>query len=157
MPPSPLVQVTANLHDYAHRNDVDEFDYDINHLLHAASICCGYAFVWPTILWVTTQWFMSMNALLLVEWVCLYGYSLCPYLPAVVLCVIPVGIVSWVLLSVATAASCLLVVRNVAHPLLASDAGQAKAPPIILAILGSSVVFLLFLKFTFYHYAAPSD
>jgi hypothetical protein len=145
------------MHDYAHSSDVEEFDYDINHLLHAASICCGYAFVVPTILWVTTQCCMSMNALQLVEWVCLYGYSLCPYLPAVILCVIPIGIVSWVLLALATGASCLLVVRNVAHPLLASDVGQAKAPPIILAILGSSIIFFLFLKFTFYHYTGSSD
>jgi hypothetical protein len=166
--------VTANIHAYVHHTAVahksgsnggggnttstdsatvaeEEFDYDINHLLHAATICCGFAFVLPTILWMTTYCCMSMNALTLAEWVCLYGYSLVPYLPVVVICIIPIGIVSWVFLAVATAVSCLLVVRNVAHPLLASDVGQAKAPPVILFILGTHVVFFLFLKFAFYH------
>ena len=129
----------------------EEFDYDINHLLHAASICCGFAFLLPVILWMTTSCCMSMNALTLAEWVCLYGYSLVPYLPVAIICIIPFGIVSWVFLAAATAVSCLLVVRNVAHPMLASDVGQAKAPPVILIILGTHVIFFLFLKFTFYH------
>ncbi|KAG7361817.1 Yip1 domain containing protein [Nitzschia inconspicua] len=131
----------------------DEFDYDINHLLNAAYICCGFVFVLPTTLWITTQCCMSMKALTLAEWVCLYGYSLVPFLPVAVLCIIPFAIVSWVLLAVATAVSVLLVVRNVAHPLLANDVGQAKAPPVILIILGAHVVFFLFLKFAFFHHS----
>jgi protein YIPF1/2 len=171
-------QVTANFNAYlnhttsAHKNNggaaasnstsasssgetsaEEEFDYDITHLLNAAYICCGFAFVLPTILWITTQCCMSMKALTLAEWVCLYGYSLVPFLPVAVLSIIPVGIVSWVLLAAATAVSVLLVVRNVAHPLLANDIGQAKAPPIILIILGTHIVFFLFLKFSFYHHS----
>ena len=172
-------QVTANFHAYVHHTTTvhkssgggatdanstvapastttaaeEEFDYDINHLLNAAYICCGFAFVLPAILWMTTQCCMGMKALTLAEWVCLYGYSLVPFLPVTVICIIPFGIVSWVLLAVATAASCLLVVRNVSHPLLANDVGQAKAQPIILIILGTHIVFFLFLKFSFYHHA----
>jgi hypothetical protein len=95
---------------------------------------------------------MNMQALLLVDWVCYYGYSLVPFLPIVILCVIPWGIVSWVLLLVGTIMSGLFVLRNVAGPLLSSDVGLAKAPPIILLILGSHFIFLLFMKFTFYHH-----
>lgn len=151
-------QVTANMHHYLNSTlgEVQEFDYDINLLLHAASICVGYAFVLPLLLWTTTYCCMSITSLQLVEWVCLYGYSLVPYLPAVVLSIIPFGLVSWILLAVATGVSVLLVVRNVAHPMLSSDVGQAKAPPILLVILGSGVIFLLFLKFTFYHYTPSS-
>jgi hypothetical protein len=144
-------QVTSNMHDYLHQTAEEEFDYDINHLLHAASVLCSYAFGIPFILWITTQC-MNMQALLLVEWVCLYGYSLVPFVPAVVLCIIPFGIVSWVFLAMATVVSCSLVVRNVAVPLLSTDVGQAKAPPILLAILGTHIMFFLFLKFSFYHH-----
>ena len=156
---STTTQVTANMHGYVHRNDVEEFDYDINHLLHAASILLSYSFVLPTILWMTTTCCMSMNALQLVEWICLYGYSLVPYMPAVVLSVIPFGIVAWITLGAATAVSCLLVIRNVSPALMSSDTsgtggtgGQAKGPPIILIMLGCHVVFFLVLKFTFYHF-----
>lgn len=153
-----FIGVTANLHGYVHRNEVDEFDYDINHLLHAASILVSFSFGLPTILWMTTTCCMSMNALQLVEWICLYGYSLVPYLPAVVLSVIPVSIIAWVTLAAATTVSCLLVIRNVAPVLMGSDTGNggvggpAKGPPIVLAMLGCHVVFFLVLKFTFYHF-----
>jgi len=139
------------MHDYLHATEIEEFDYDINHLLHAASILSGFSFGVPFILWLTTQ-FMSMQGLKLVEWVCIYGYSLVPYVPAVMICIIPLGIISWICLLLATIISCSLVVRNVAGPMLASDIGQVKAPPVLLAILGVHIIFFLFLKFSFYHY-----
>jgi hypothetical protein len=139
------------MHDYFHRSDIQEFDYDINHLLHAASILMSYSFVLPAILWISTQC-LNMQALLLVDWVCLYGYSLVPFMPAVVICIIPFGLVSWITLLLATGVSCSLVVRNVAAPLLSSDVGQAKASPILLAILGTHGIFFFFLKFSFYHH-----
>jgi len=158
-----FIGVTANLHGYAHRNEVEEFDYDINHLLHASSILFSFAFGLPVILWLTTTCCMSMPALHLVEWLCLYGYSLVPYMPAVVLSVIPFSIVAWITLGVATGASCLLVIRNVAPVLIAYGGssqggvgGQAKGPPIILVILGCHIVFLLVLKFRFYHFTGGS-
>jgi hypothetical protein len=100
---------------------------------------------------------MNMAALQLVEWLCLYGYSLVPYMPACMLSVIPFSIVAWITLGTATAASCLLVIRNIAPPLMSYDTsssigGQAKGPPIILIMLGCHVLFLLVLKFTFYHF-----
>merc|ERR1719223_2587728 len=99
-----------------------------------------------------------MNALQLAEWLALYGYSLVPYMPAVVLSIIPFTIIAWISLGAATGASCLLVIRNVAPALMSAEtgAGQAKGPPVILIILGCHVVFLLVLKFTFYHFT-PAD
>jgi hypothetical protein len=138
------------MHDYLHADDVDEFDYDINHLLHAATVLLSYSFVLPAVFWITTQC-LNLQALLLVEWVCLYGYSLVPFLPACLFCIIPWGIVSWICLLLATLVSCSLIIRNVAVPIMTSDAGGAKAPPLIMAILGTHVIFFLFLKFSFYH------
>merc|ERR1711957_147823 len=92
------------------------------------------------------------------EWICLYGYSLVPYMPAVFLSTIPFGILAWVTLGLATFASGLMVIRNVSPALLSSDTsgtgigGQAKGPPIIIIMLGCHIVFLLMLKYTFYHY-----
>ena len=148
------------MHGYVHRNDVEEFDYDINHLIHAASVLMTFAFGLPLILWMTTTCCMNMAALQLAEWLCLYGYSLVPYMPAVMLSVIPFSLVAWITLGIATGASCLLVIRNVAPVLLSYDTssigGQAKGPPIILLMLGCHVVFLLVLKLTFYHFTPAS-
>jgi len=145
-----FIAVTSNMHDYIHKSDMEEFEYDINHLLRAASVLCSYSFGLPIILWMTTLC-MNMPALLLVEWVCIYGYSLVPFIPAVILCLIPNGLLLWILLTLATVISCSFVVRNVAVPMLSTDAGQAKASPVLMAIMGSHVIFLLFLKFSFYH------
>jgi hypothetical protein len=141
------------MHDYLHRGDnVDEeFDYDINHLLHAGWIMCTFTFVLPFVIWVTTQC-LNMQALLLVDWVCLYGYSLTPFVPAVILSVIPFGLISWICLFLAMMISGSLIVRNVLPPMLSSDVGQAKAPPLILAIMGAHVIFFLTVKYSFYHH-----
>jgi len=93
---------------------------------------------------------MSMQALGLVDWVCLYGYSFVAFVPATCLCLIPSEVVIWVSLAVATALSAILVLRNVAGPLLASDVSQSKSGPLLLAILGSHVILLLTLKLAFY-------
>jgi hypothetical protein len=137
------------MHAYLHRSDVEVFEYDINHLMHAASIFSTFSFVLPAVFWITSKC-MNIEALSLVEWECLYGYSLVPFIPAVLLCVIPFEIFSWILLLGATAVSCSLVVRNISAPLLSTDVGQLKAPPLILAILGSHIIFFLFVKFTFF-------
>merc|ERR1711971_56652 len=103
---------------------------------------------------------MGMQALHLVEWICLYGYSLVPYMPAVFLSTIPFGMVAWITLGLATAASCLMVIRNISPALMSSDTsgtgngigGQAKGPPLTLVMLGCHIVFFLILKYIFYHY-----
>lgn len=152
-----FIGVTANVHNYVHRNDVEEFDYDINHLLHAATVLISFSLLLPTLFWMTTQCCMGMRALQLVEWICIYGYSLVPYIPAVFLSTIPVSIIAWITLGVATGVSCLMVLRNISPSLMASDTssgigGQSKGPPIVLAILGCHVVFFLILKYSFFHY-----
>jgi hypothetical protein len=147
-----FIQVTSNMHAYLHRSDVEVFEYDINHLMHAASVFSTFSFIIPAVFWITSKC-MNMEALSLVEWTCLYGYSLTPFLPAVVLCVIPFGILSWVFLLAAAVVSGSLILRNVAAPMLSTDVGQAKAPPLILAILGTHLIFFLVVKFTFFHHS----
>lgn len=144
-----ILQVTSNIAAYLHSDNMDEFEYDIMHLIRALTILSTWAFAIPTLFWVTTQC-MSMHALGLVDWVCLYGYGMVPYVPATLLCLIPVELVIWISLGIATGVSAVLILRNVAGPLLASDVSQSKSGPLLLAILGSHVILLLTLKLAFY-------
>jgi hypothetical protein len=130
---------------------MDEFEYDIDHLLHAMTTLFLFGFCAPTLFWILTQC-MSMQALTLAEWICLYGYSFVAFMPATLLCLIPWHVIEWLVLSIATAISAILVLRNVAGPLLASDVSQTKAGPLLLAILGTHVILLLTLKLAFYHH-----
>ena len=95
---------------------------------------------------------MSLNALTLAEWICFYGYSMVPYLPASIICIIPVNFIAWVVLFAASAASALLVLRNASVPLLASDPSHQKAPPLILFILVAHFIFFVSIVVTFYHH-----
>ena len=142
-------QLTSNLSAYLRADNMDEFEYDVGHLIRAMSVCFGFAFGAPTLWWLVTQC-MGMQALMLVDWICLYGYSMVAYLPATILCLIPWHPWMWICLTVATAMSGLLVVRNVAAPLLAADSTANKAGPILLAVIASHLIFLLVLKIVFY-------
>ena len=146
------LQATANWSaSLRYKSEVEEFEYDINHLLHAWSFMTAFVFGVPTIFWLTTRC-MSLTALTWAEWVCYYGYSMVPFLPASILCIIPVNFIAWIVLMAASAASGLLVLRNASTPLLASDQSAQKAPPLILAILVTHFLFFVSMGVTFYHH-----
>lgn len=109
-----------------------------------------FVFGLPTLLWLLTQC-MGMSAMGMFDWICLYGYSMVIYLPATVLCLVPLDFVIWLSLGLATAISVLLIVRNIATPLLSADVSQTKAAPIIIMVLVCHVILLLVLRYAFYY------
>jgi len=152
-----LTAVTSNFAAYVRFNtrtkeleDNEElFEYDLQHLIRASTILFTFVFVIPTIYWMGTNC-MGLRALNLVDWICYYGYSMTPFLPAVVICMLPSSIWSWLVLLVATAASALLVIKNVSNALLAVDASGSKAPTIVMSILGVHVIFFFTVKLVFF-------
>ena len=131
--------------------DVEEFEYDIRHLLRAATTLTVFAWAAPTFFWLACNC-LGMPNISWAMWMCVYGYSMTPYLIACALAWIPVAIVEWLVLAIATAASVMLILRNLSTPLLAQDGiQQAKAAPVLMSVLGVHVIFLLVLKFAFYH------
>jgi hypothetical protein len=132
------------------RTDPAEFEYDISHLIRAMTVCFSFSFGAPVLFWVLTQC-MAMQAMLMVDWICLYGYAMVIYLPTTLLCLVPIHAWIWMCLLAATCASGLLVVRNVAAPLLSSDTAGNKAGPLLMAIMGTHLIFFVVLKLAFYH------
>lgn len=130
------VAATSNISLYAHhashRGSVvgeggtaaeEEWDYDINQLLRATWILYSFALGVPTALCFAISLAGgggSCSGLGLVDLVCLYGYSLVPYLPATWLGAVPFGWAKWIVLLVATAVSGMLVLKNVAGPIAES-------------------------------------
>ena len=162
-----VLAMTSNMvaarHSHKHSNSAETvFEYDIVHLLRATSIVTTFAWLVPTMLCVACACLglSGDNVPSWPMWMCVYGYSLTPFIPAcLLLSVWPLGILIWIYLGLATAASGLLVVRNLCGPLLllqpsapdASGAGNAaKATPILFSMLGSHGIFLLVLKVVFY-------
>ena len=145
-----FLAVTANMHGYLHRDDVAEFESDINHLVHAMPVLYAYTFGIPAALFVVLRCVAIPFPLM--ELVCLYGYSLVPYAPTLLLCLIPVNFLEWIFLLAATGMSCLLVLRNVSTPILSSDVGLSKAPALVMFVVACHLVFVLVLKFAFFHH-----
>jgi protein YIPF1/2 len=156
-----LLAVTSNMHDYwkhkkkqaqaAPDSVEEEFEVDFVHLLRASGIVFTFVFGMSTALWLSSNC-MGMPGISWAMWTCCYGYAQSPFLIASVLVtLLPFPLASIITLSVAAAVSVLLILRNLSTPLLAQDsATHAKASPIILAILGGHVVYLISIKVAFY-------
>lgn len=152
-----LIAVTSNIQAYwthkrrAQSDDVEEFDVDIHLLLHASSAVLVFVFCIPTAFWLGTTC-MGMPTISWALWVCCYGYSQVPYMPATILiALLPFELISWCSLLAATVASNLLILRNLSTPLLAQDsANNTKAGPVIIAILGCHVIYCVVLKAVFF-------
>jgi hypothetical protein len=146
----------------------EEFEYDLRHLQRATTVIFVFVIGIPTFFWFVSTCCLQMNgmpsttstpasistvvpSLTWVMWVCLYGYSLTPFLLATTIAWLPIMLVQWIVLAVATSISGLLVIRNLSTPLLAhASGGIQRAEGLILAMLGCHFIFMCVLKFGFY-------
>lgn len=63
-----------------------------------------YGLVVPILLWAVTKW-LGIGDWSLVEAMSTYGYSMSVFVPISLACLIPVGILRWVLVSIGAATS----------------------------------------------------
>lgn len=174
-----FVAVTSNISIYVHHNtssaasssssslsDVisetpiqaeQEWDYDINRLLRATSILYSFSILLPFLLFFVFR-IVGVISISMVEMICLYGYSLVPYLPATWICIAPYDWARWLSLGMATVVSGMLVLRNLMGGILTASGGSAgggmggKGGGLIMALMGCHFVFLLVMKLAFYHH-----
>ena len=136
----------------------EEWDYDINQLLHATWILYSFSFLLPMGFYFVFR-LSGIYSLSMADLICLYGYSLVPFVPTSWICVAPVSWLQWVSLCISTVISGMLVLRNVTGPILESGAagggggmGQGKSGGLIMAVIGCHFVFFLVMKLVFYHH-----
>ena len=114
------MKVSSNFSStYLHSDSSSDFEYGINHVGRAMGVIYSFAFVLPTIFYFKLN-FLSIS-IQLADMICLYGYSLVPYLPAALLCVIPIDFLMWSLLLTATALSLILVLKNLVGSIMKID------------------------------------
>jgi len=143
-----LFAVTSNTAKFLHTDSLTDFEYDILNLAHAFSVLLFYTFIIPFVLFVS---FKCINVpLSLMDLISLYGYSLVPYIPITIMCLIPSVLFEWIVLLTATGLSLLLILRNVGGPIMRSSMNWSG--PIMIGIMGSHFVFCLVLKWTFYRH-----
>ncbi|KAI3455307.1 hypothetical protein Pfo_011970 [Paulownia fortunei] len=109
-----LIFVAASIGTFvtylAHKLQKKEWDYDINLVTWSAGLFYGYATIVPLALYIILKYFSAPSGL--VQLLCLYGYSLFIFIPALCLSVIPQEIFRWVIAGVAGFMSATFVALN---------------------------------------------
>lgn len=96
---------------------------DISSLLTGAWVVYGFTITGSVVLWLV---FNQLDVpVLLVQTVCTYGYALGPFVPAVLLCALPVPYMSVVALGAAAITSIIFLLRTLTPTLLEKNMGLA--------------------------------
>ncbi|XP_074334640.1 uncharacterized protein LOC141672047 isoform X2 [Apium graveolens] len=122
----------------------EKWEYDINLVTWSAGLFYGYVLVVPLCLYVILKYFSVPSGL--AQLLCLYGYSLFVFIPALCLSVIPLDLFRWVIAGVAGVMSATFVSLNLRnHIKSASDKWLLIVTGIFLLQLALSMVLKLYL------------
>jgi hypothetical protein len=109
-----LIFVAASIGTFvtyvAHKIQKKEWNYDINLVTWSAGLFYGYVAVVPLSLYIILKYFSAPSGF--VQLLCLYGYSLFVFIPALCLSIIPYEIFRWVVTGVAGFMSATFVALN---------------------------------------------
>lgn len=77
---------------------------DLPLLSTAVTLLYAYGLAVPALLWAATKW-LGMAGWAMTESLAIYGYAMSVFVPISLLCLIPVGILRWVLVGLGAASS----------------------------------------------------
>ena len=102
----------GSLLSFVPTEDKQVFTYNFSKLTVATSVLYGYCLVVPIAGWGASK-VMLAEPFSLLELICIYGYSLAVYIPAAMLCVLPMEFLRWVFIAGGFAVSLKFITRNV--------------------------------------------
>lgn len=115
------------------------WQYNFQSILTASSVIYSYAGIAPAVIWgVFKQYEKNLKFITIL---CLYGYSLISFIPAILLCLIPFWMVSWVALLGAAVISGMFLLKNLA-PVIVNNAKNHAA--ILLGLVALIQLTLMF-------------
>ncbi|KAK4748836.1 hypothetical protein SAY87_015422 [Trapa incisa] len=143
-----LIFVAASIGTFvtylAHKIKDKEWEYDINLVTWSAGLFYGYIFVVPLGLYVILKYFSVPSGL--AQLLCLYGYSLFIFLPALCLSIVPLEIFRWLVAGVAGFMSASFVALNLrAHIMSAGERWHFIVAGIFLLQFALGVALKLYL------------
>ncbi|KAE8653370.1 hypothetical protein Csa_007360 [Cucumis sativus] len=143
-----LIFVAASIGTFvtyvAHKLHNKDWNYDINLVTWSAGLFYGYVTIVPLGLYVILKYFSVPSGL--VQLLCLYGYSLFVFIPALCLSVVPLESFRWVIAGVAGFMSATFVALNLrAHIKSAGERWFLIVASIFLLQLALAVILKLYL------------
>jgi len=145
--------ITGNLASYLVNTGNHDWVYDFHKVTLAAVAIFSYATLVPTALWGVFLWRKSNAGYSFLEILCVYGYSLCIYIPISVLWVVPVEWVRWLLVMLGMALSGTVLLLTF-WPAVEDD--DKKVAGIVLAVI-FLLHGLLAVGFKLYFFHAPPE
>ena len=142
-----LIALIGNISSYMHSEDKDKFVYDYNHVPHAIFIIYGFGFGAPFILWIIMKFLFKIDIDLITN-ICIYGYSYTILIPILLICIIPLKLISTLALLYFLIHSCTFLFYNM---YLVIQQKAQKSKYIVLGLLGGiQLLLFFFLKFYFF-------
>ena len=142
-----LIALIGNFNSYIHAEDKENYVYDYNNVPYAISIIYGFGFGAPIILWLISKFVFRIDIDLLTN-LCVYGYSYTILVPILLLCIIPLKLISTLALLYFLLHSCTFLFYNM-YLIIRQKAPKAKF--FVLGLLGGvQLVLFLLLKFYFF-------
>lgn len=142
-----LIALIGNFNSYIHAEDKENYVYDYNNVPYAISIIYGFGFGAPIILWLISKFVFRIDIDLLTN-LCVYGYSYTILVPILLLCIIPLKLISTLALLYFLLHSCTFLFYNM-YLIIQQKAPKAKF--FVLGLLGGvQLVLFLLLKFYFF-------
>ncbi|XP_073026538.1 uncharacterized protein [Primulina eburnea] len=141
-----LIFVAASIGTFVtyltHKLQKKEWDYDINLVTWSAGLFYGYVTIVPLLLYIVLKYFSAPSGL--AQLLCLYGYSLFVFIPALCLSVVPYEIFRWIVAGIAGFMSATFVAINLRNHI--KSAGESWVL-IVAAIFLLQLALALVLKF----------
>ena len=142
-----LIALIGNFSSYMHAEDKNKFVYDYNHVPHAIFIIYGFGFGAPILLWLIMKFIFRIDIDLITN-ICIYGYSYTILIPILLICIIPLKLISTLALLYFLIHSCTFLFHNM---YLVIQQKAQKSKYVVLGLLGSiQLVLFFFLKFYFF-------
>ncbi|XP_015968573.2 LOW QUALITY PROTEIN: uncharacterized protein LOC107492111 [Arachis duranensis] len=143
-----LIFVAASMSTFvtyiSHKLKHEKWEYDINLVSWSAGLFYGYVTIVPLCLYVILKYFSVPAGI--VQLLCLYGYSLFVFIPALCMSIVPLEIFRWVIAAVAGLMSATFLALNLrAHIVSAGERWFLIVAGIFLLQLALAVVLKVYL------------
>jgi hypothetical protein len=139
-----ILAASGNLYTYFTTftaEGLTKWSYNFNLITVGAATFYGYTIVIPLILWGVLKYLQVPVNLL--DTICIYGYSLFIYIPISIVCIIPLPLMQWILVSFACGLSGWFLLSNMIVPI--KNASHLKKGLVIMVVLGGLHVGLALL------------
>ncbi len=128
-------------------SSVAPWEYDFKALTKAIVFVFGFTFGAPAAVWLGMGYALPRGVCLgLVTLTCVYGYSIVPFIPAALLCIVPSGALQWLAVAVAIVISVAFTLQSTYRSMLAAmEAAAAGQGTAAVAAQGGARALLLFI------------